>query len=156
MDKACLPRVSAQTRASQRGTRGPDRSWHRCKERSQPPSLATGVCVDRPCTLVAIALGPSREPVCFVQQAIREDTPFFLQQMASAKDYRKMAHLVTASCARGASPRRDVSGMGITICNGLQLKWLRTAINGNVGPDYLHLSIPSGRDYVPLRLLVSN
>ena len=37
-------------------------------------------------------------------------------------------------------------------CNGLQLKWVRTAINGNLGPDYLHLSIPSGQDSVPLRL----
>jgi hypothetical protein len=37
-------------------------------------------------------------------------------------------------------------------CNGLQWKWLRTAINGNLGPDYLHLSIPSGRDYLPLSL----
>jgi hypothetical protein len=40
-------------------------------------------------------------------------------------------------------------------CNGLQWKWVRTAINENLGPDYLHLSIPSGRDYVPLRLLLS-
>ena len=40
--------------------------------------------------------------------------------------------------------------------NGLQWKWLRTAINGNLGPDYLHLSIPSGPDYVPLRLLLSS
>ena len=31
-------------------------------------------------------------------------------------------------------------------CNGLQWKWLRIAINENLGPDYLHLSIPSGRD----------
>jgi hypothetical protein len=37
-------------------------------------------------------------------------------------------------------------------CNGLQWKWLRTAINGNLRPDYLHLSIPSGRDYLQLRL----
>ena len=29
-----------------------------------------------------------------------------------------------------------------SMCNGLQWKWLRTAINGNLGPDYLHLSIP--------------
>src|SRR5215831_15901542 len=41
-------------------------------------------------------------------------------------------------------------------CNGLQWKWLRTAINGNLGPDYLHLSIPSGQDYLPLRLLLSS
>ena len=41
-------------------------------------------------------------------------------------------------------------------CNGLQWKWLRTAINGNLGPDYLHLSIPSGRDYLQLRLLLSS
>ena len=41
-------------------------------------------------------------------------------------------------------------------CNGLQWKRLRTAINGNLGPDYLHLSIPSGRDYLPLRLLLSS
>ena len=41
-------------------------------------------------------------------------------------------------------------------CNGLQWKWLRTAINGTLGPDYLHLSIPSGRDYVQLRLLLSS
>jgi hypothetical protein len=41
-------------------------------------------------------------------------------------------------------------------CNGLQSKWLRTAINGNLRPDYLHLSIPSGRDYLPLRLLLSS
>ena len=41
-------------------------------------------------------------------------------------------------------------------CNGLQWKWLRTAINRNLGPDYLHLSIPSGRDYLQLRLLLSS
>src|SRR5438128_11038945 len=41
-------------------------------------------------------------------------------------------------------------------CNGLQWKWLRTAINGNLGPDYMHLSIPSGRDYLQLRLLLSS
>ena len=41
-------------------------------------------------------------------------------------------------------------------CNGLQWKWLRTAINENLGPDYLHLSIPSGRDYLQLRLLLSS
>ena len=41
-------------------------------------------------------------------------------------------------------------------CNGLQWKWLRTAINENLGPDYLHLSIPSGRDYLHLRLLLSS
>src|SRR5215470_1647351 len=43
-----------------------------------------------------------------------------------------------------------------SICNGRQWKCLRTAINENLGPDYLHLSIPSGRDYVPLRLLLSS
>ena len=43
-----------------------------------------------------------------------------------------------------------------SMCNGLQWKWLRTAINGNLGPDYLHLSIPSGRDYLQLRLLLSS
>ena len=42
------------------------------------------------------------------------------------------------------------------ICNGLQWKWLRTAINENLRPDYLHLSIPSGQDYVQLRLLLSS
>ena len=26
-------------------------------------------------------------------------------------------------------------------CNGLQWKWLRTAINENLGPDYLHLRL---------------
>jgi hypothetical protein len=41
-------------------------------------------------------------------------------------------------------------------CNGLQWKCLRTAINENLGPDYLHLSIPSGRDYLQLRLLLSS
>ena len=41
-------------------------------------------------------------------------------------------------------------------CNGLQWKWLRTAINENLGPDYLHLSIPSGRDSVQLRLQLSS
>src|SRR5215475_11905647 len=41
-------------------------------------------------------------------------------------------------------------------CNGLQWKWLRTAINENLGPDYLPLSIPSGRDYLPPRLLLSS
>src|SRR5262249_20162581 len=44
---------------------------------------------------------------------------------------------------------------GDATCNGLQSKWLRTAINGNLGPDYLHLSIPSGQDYLQLRLLLS-
>jgi hypothetical protein len=39
------------------------------------------------------------------------------------------------------------------MCNGLQWKWLRTAINRNLGPDYLHLSIPSGRDYLTIQLL---
>jgi len=37
-------------------------------------------------------------------------------------------------------------------CNGLKWKWARTAINGNLGPDYLHLSIPSRRDSVQRRL----
>jgi hypothetical protein len=41
-------------------------------------------------------------------------------------------------------------------CNGLQWKWLRTAINGNLGPDYLHLSSTSGQDYLPLSLLLSS
>jgi hypothetical protein len=41
-------------------------------------------------------------------------------------------------------------------CNGLQWKWVRTAINGNLGPDYMHLSIPSRRDSVQLRLLLSS
>src|SRR5262244_1196247 len=41
-------------------------------------------------------------------------------------------------------------------CNGLQWKWLRTAINENLGPDYMHLSIHSGRDYLQLRLLLSS
>src|ERR1043166_9948316 len=44
----------------------------------------------------------------------------------------------------------------IPMCNGLQWKWLRTAINEILGPDYLHLSIPSGRDSVQLRLLLSS
>ena len=44
----------------------------------------------------------------------------------------------------------------VTTCNGLQWKWLRTAINENLGPDYLHLSIPSGRDSVQLRLQLSS
>ena len=42
-------------------------------------------------------------------------------------------------------------GMFIT-CSGLQLKRAGTAINGNLGPDYLHLSIPSRRDSVQRRL----
>ena len=37
-------------------------------------------------------------------------------------------------------------------CNGLQLKWVGTAINGNLGRHYLHLSIPPGQDSVQLRL----
>src|SRR2546428_12390176 len=47
---------------------------------------------------------------------------------------------------------QNFSGLEIDLhrCNGLQWKWLRTAINGNLGPDYLHLSIPSGRDSVQL------
>jgi len=36
--------------------------------------------------------------------------------------------------------------------NGLQLKLVGTAINGNLGPDYMHLSIPSRPHYLPLRL----
>jgi hypothetical protein len=39
-----------------------------------------------------------------------------------------------------------------TSCNGLQSKWIRTAISGNWGPHYVHLSIPPGPDSVPLRL----
>jgi hypothetical protein len=42
------------------------------------------------------------------------------------------------------------------MCNGLQSKRAGTAINGNLGPDYMHLSIPSGRDYLQLRLLLSS
>jgi hypothetical protein len=37
-------------------------------------------------------------------------------------------------------------------CSGLQSKWVRTAINGNLGPDYMRLSIPSRQDSVQLRL----
>jgi hypothetical protein len=37
-------------------------------------------------------------------------------------------------------------------CNGLQSKWLRTAITAFLGPDYLPLSISPGPDYLPLRL----
>jgi len=48
------------------------------------------------------------------------------------------------------------SSCGYYRCNGLQWKWLRTAINENLGPDYLPLSIPSGRDYLPPRLLLSS
>src|SRR2546426_9524066 len=36
------------------------------------------------------------------------------------------------------------------ICSGLQSKWVRTAINGNLGRHYLHLSIPPGQDSVQL------
>src|SRR5262249_26991760 len=37
-------------------------------------------------------------------------------------------------------------------CNGLQSKLVGTAINGNLGPDYLHLSIPSRPHCLPLSL----
>ena len=37
-------------------------------------------------------------------------------------------------------------------CNGLQSKLVGTAINGNLGPDYMHLSIPSRPHYLPLGL----
>jgi hypothetical protein len=46
--------------------------------------------------------------------------------------------------------------MTMPSCNGLQWKWVRTATNGNLGPDYMHLSIPSKRDSVQLRLLLSS
>ena len=38
------------------------------------------------------------------------------------------------------------------ICNGLQSKWLRTAIIVFLGPNYLPLSISPGPDYLPLSL----
>jgi hypothetical protein len=65
------------------------------------------------------------------------------------------ARSLTALAQRlGVSEAEAVPLVAPPSCNGLQWKWLRTAINGNLGPDYLHLSIPSERDYVPLRLLL--
>jgi transposase-like protein len=57
---------------------------------------------------------------------------------------------------RSAFPNDEAILKVLYMCNGLQWKWLRTAINENLGPDYLHLSIPSGRNYLQLRLLLSS
>jgi hypothetical protein len=48
-----------------------------------------------------------------------------------------------STVGRGLAVYRDsaVSAKNVT-CNGLQSKWVRTAINGKLRPDYLHLSIP--------------
>jgi hypothetical protein len=59
-------------------------------------------------------------------------------------------------CERPGSARVYWRWLPYPSCNGLQWKWLRTAINENLRPDYLHLSIPSGRDYLQLRLLLSS
>src|SRR5215471_8178720 len=74
------------------------------------------------------------------------------QKRRAAAPETPRARSQTGPCHRGARPRLSASNR----CNGLQWKWLRTAINRNLGPDYLHLSIPSGRDYLPLRLLLSS
>jgi hypothetical protein len=58
--------------------------------------------------------------------------------------------------ARETGTEPAVSWVPRPSCNGLKLKWVRTAINGSLGPDYLHLSIPSGQDSVQLRLLLSS
>src|SRR5262249_22808019 len=56
-----------------------------------------------------------------------------------------------------ASRRWRVAGKwGGANCNGVEWEWLRTAINGNLGPGYLHVSFPSGRSYLQLRLLISS
>jgi hypothetical protein len=52
---------------------------------------------------------------------------------------------------RGSGPCRARDSRDRS-CSGLQLKWVRTAINGNLGRHYLHLSIPPGQDSVQLRL----
>jgi hypothetical protein len=56
-----------------------------------------------------------------------------------------------------AQPDKFIVFLGRTFsCNGLQSKLAGTAISENLGPDYMHLSIPSGRDYLQLRLLLSS
>ena len=54
-------------------------------------------------------------------------------------------------CEIVVEPDRVLTGEG-TMCNGLQSKWLRTAIIAFLGPNYLPLSISPGPDYLPLRL----
>src|SRR2546427_12090718 len=60
---------------------------------------------------------------------------------------RPMEYGKLSGCMMG----RSLMG-AIATCKGLQSKWLRTAINAFLGPNYLPLSIPPGPDYLPLSL----
>jgi hypothetical protein len=86
------------------------------------------------------------------------DRVMFLLSMKAGLRAKAMASLTWAMVTDATGQVAEVLHVPnrASKCNGLQWKWLRTAINGNLRPDYLHLSIPSGRDYLQLRLLLSS
>ena len=71
--------------------------------------------------------------------------------------YRKIIGEKLANCLALDYPREKldilvISDASTDSCNGLKSKSIRTAINENWGPHYLHLSMSPGLDYLHLRL----
>jgi hypothetical protein len=81
---------------------------------------------------------------CMKMPVVPQASPETLPELATYLE--PVAPLFRRSTSR-ESVERYLTGLLTDLphkCNGLQSKWVRTAISAFSGPHYLHLSIPSG------------
>jgi hypothetical protein len=107
--------ICAADAQDKRGT-----SWH-ASVTLEGNFLATGFCRDRPRALTSDDKATSGKSGGFIQQGIRDGRHFFLPQLCTEKDYRKMEACMAMS-------------LHIPTCSGLQSKRTGTAISAFSGP----------------------